>query len=1107
LNAFQLLDRLRSIGVRLAVEGGRLRVSAARGALTHELKEAIRAQKAALFTVLQQGAATQSKDLIRVRRTECRPLSLFQQRLWVMHRLDPASTAFNMVTSWPSAGSLSVEQMQHAIRDVVRRHEILRTTFHGEDTELYGRLLPVEAVSIMVRDLRDRSHQEMDEIINAEMAEAAHTPFDLALEAPLRWILYRVGEDRVATVVAMHHIAMDEWSLALLRSEIAAACKAAAENAPPRAPASLQYLDYADWQRRNLVSSEVGAELDWWTEHLAGIPQLCTFLPDQPTGITPSGAAYVFRWSAELTVAIRSLSRESGVTVYMALLAACAVALRVHTGQGDITLGSPMGMRERPEFETMIGPFVNPLVLRVDLRDDPTFADLLARARETVLDAHDHRHVPFEMLVERLNPVRTFERSPVFQVAVVMHNASGEPGSAIQSGGAIHDLTWFAREVDGRLEGSLEYRSDLYTAEAVGRIASQLETVLRAAVDDRGRRISTISLLTAADRRQVVEGFNDTACAVDTATFVEQFERQAAAAAEACAVCFEGHELSYGALNQRSNLLARHLRSRGIGPGSLVGLCTGRSLDMVVGLLGIQKAGAAHVPLDPDLPLPRDRLNFVLTDSGITAVVTAGETSPPLPATGDLQIIDLKLLSTDLEGIDASNPERVAGAEDVAYVIYTSGSTGQPNGVAVSHGALSNFLGAMKRTPGLAPTDILAAVTTISFDIAVLELCLPLITGARIELISRDVASDGRALADRLSASGTTVLQATPATWRLLIDAGWQGHPDFTAFCGGETLTRDLADAVLARVGSMWNLYGPTETTVWSMAEHVVSDGKPISVGRPIANTQVYVLDAAGEPTPVGVTGEIWIGGKGLAIGYHRRPGLTAERFVPDRFSTAEGARVYRTGDVGRWQVNGHLVHMGRMDRQVKIRGFRVEPAEVESVLCTHPSISRAIVAARDAGLENLRLVAYVVYRPGRDLTASEARLYLRQRLPDYMVPSLFVALNAVPMTASGKVDMRALPDPFFKNARRLSEKHTPPSPGAEQLIAKVWQEILEVDRIGADDNFFELGGHSLLSLRAVAAIERQTGWRMPPRSLFFQTLRQIAAAIPLEQTRRLGNR
>jgi acyl-coenzyme A synthetase/AMP-(fatty) acid ligase/acyl carrier protein len=310
---------------------------------------------------------------------------------------------------------------------------------------------------------------------------------------------------------------------------------------------------------------------------------------------------------------------------------------------------------------------------------------------------------------------------------------------------------------------------------------------------------------------------------------------------------------------------------------------------------------------------------------------------------------------------------------------------------------------------------------------------------------------------------------------------------------------------MLQRVGSMWNLYGPTETTIWAMAEQVVSDGKPISVGRPIANTQVYVLDPAGEPTPVGVTGEIWIGGKGLAVGYHRRPELTAERFVPDRFSTAEGARVYRTGDAGRWQANGHLVHMGRMDRQVKIRGFRIEPAEVEIVLCTNPSVSRAIVAARDAGPENLRLVAYVVYRPGQDLTASEARHYLRQNLPDYMVPSLFVALNAIPMTAGGKVDMRALPDPF-KNAGRMSERHTPPSSGAETLIAKVWQEILEVDRIGADDNFFELGGHSLLSLRAAAAIEKQTGWRIPPRSLFFQTLRQVAAALPPAETRRSGN-
>ena len=590
MNAVELLHRLRSTGVDLAAVGGRLKVSTARGALTDKMKEEIKVHKAALLTILEQPERTSLGKPVGVLH-ERRTLSSFQRQLWINHRLDPASTAYNFVTTWPSFESLSVKQMTQAIRDVVRNHEILRTTFLSDETEPFGQLLPVEAVPIEVRDLRALSYQEMDEIIDADRVKSVHTPFNLGMEAPVRWILYRIGDTRVATVVAVHHIAMDEWSFTLLRSEIAAACQLISENAPPRGPRSLQYHDYAEWQRREYVSSEIAAELNWWTGHLAGIPQLCTFQADQPPGIAPSGATYNFSLSAELTAGIRSLARRSGVTVYMALLAACAVVLRVHAGQDAITLGSPMGVRERAEFETTIGPFVNLLVLRLELSDDPTFADLLARARATMLDAHDHRQVPFDMLIERLNPARVFDRSPLFQVAVVLHNASDEPGSAIYSGGAIHDLTWFAREVEGRLVCALEYRSDLYTAEAVRRIALQLETVLRAAVDGHGGRIGTISLLSAAERRQVVEATNATACEVDTATFVEQFERQVAATPTACAVQFEGRKLTYGDLNRRSNELARHLRSQGIGPGRLIGLCIGRSLDMVTGLLGNSKGG------------------------------------------------------------------------------------------------------------------------------------------------------------------------------------------------------------------------------------------------------------------------------------------------------------------------------------------------------------------------------------------------------------------------------------------------------------------------------------------------------------------------------------
>ena len=444
------------------------------------------------------------------------------------------------------------------------------------------------------------------------------------------------------------------------------------------------------------------------------------------------------------------------------------------------------------------------------------------------------------------------------------------------------------------------------------------------------------------------------------------------------------------------------------------------------------------------------------------------------------------------------NPVAGAGSSDTAYVIYTSGSTGRPKGVAISHASVMNFLWSMQRSVSLSPSDIMAAVTTISFDIAVLELYLPLLAGARIELVPRETASDGAALAHLIEMSGATVLQATPATWRLLVEAGWRGTSGFRAICGGEPLPRDLADAILARVGELWNLYGPTETTVWSTADRVERDDAEISIGRPIGNTEIRILDSEGELVPIGIAGEIYIGGLGVAEGYHRRPALTAERFIADRFSDRPGARLYRTGDLGRWGADGRLYHLGRLDHQVKIRGFRIELGEIEARLVEHPGVREAVVIAREAPSSDLRLVAYIVYRDGEELTASEVRRQLRRQLPDFMVPSVVLALNSMPLTPNGKIDRNALPDPF-KSARSAASQHEPPAPGLEQKIAEIWRSILAVETISVEDNFFDLGGHSLLSLRVAQAIEKETGYRMDPRTLFFNNLRQVATLIARE--------
>jgi amino acid adenylation domain-containing protein len=1064
-------------------------VTAERGRLTEELKQTIAEQKSELLDALADETAGPSKHLLRIPRDGPLPLSSFQMRLWVLHRLEPDSTAYNMVTAWQHSEEADAAAIEDLIRSVLQKNEVLRATFRddGAGPSIYP--LPPRAVRIAVLDLRGRSEPDQDEAIQADRMAETRTPFELATEAPTRWTLYRVADTRWVILLAAHHIVVDEWSLTLLRRRI--------ERPNAQSLSAFQYADYAAWQRRNQDQTAIRDELAWWEGQLAGVPQLCTFPADRMNNIggSETGSTRPFSWDLEFVAELRKLIRQEGVTIYMALLAVFAAVLRAHTGQGDIVLASPMGTRERSEFETIIGPFVNLLVLRLDLDDDPSFIELLARARRVILDAYDHRQVPFEMLVDRLAPPRSFDRPPLCQVAVVLHNASDEKAPLIYGGGSVLDLTWFARETEGRIEGSIEYRADLYDGATIDRIISHLETFLRAALRDPASRLSRKSLLTAAEREILLTTFNDTTQHIDQASVTVQFEHQAAARPGRPAVMFDGVRLSYAELNRRANQFAQLLRRRGIGTGALVGVGLERSLDMVVALLGVLKAGAAYVPMDPRFP--SERLQFMLVDSRIVALIASQDTVARFDLPASVEVIDLAAEAATLAMLEASDLATNAAPEDIAYVIYTSGSTGRPNGVAVSHGALANLLGAMRRRPGLCDTDIVAAVTTISFDIAALELYLPLIVGARIELVSHDVAGDGVALAHLLSESGATILQATPTTWRLLIEAGWRASRGFRAFCGGESMPRDLADNLLETVHELWNLYGPTETTIWSTAGRVERGAAVISIGQPIANTSVYVLDATGAPTAIGIPGEIWIGGAGVAAGYHNRPDLTAARFVSDPFARKSGARFYRTGDLGRWGADGLLYHMGRLDRQVKVRGFRVELEEIEAALHAHPAVARAVVVAQDLMAERPRLIAYVIYHPTRDLTGTEARRHIKKILPDYMVPSAFVPLDALPMTPNGKIDVRALPDPFESSVGARAE-YEPPAPGLEQLIAEVWQELLQVNRVGAGDNFFELGGNSLLSVRAIIRIEARAGCRLQPRILFFQNLRQLAATARL---------
>ncbi len=666
----------------------------------------------------------------------------------------------------------------------------------------------------------------------------------------------------------------------------------------------------------------------------------------------------------------------------------------------------------------------------------------------------------------------------------------------LDRGGAQFELS-FSVDTEISHKITVEYNTDLFEHATIERWVGQYFTLLEAVAAGSSLPISSLPLLPAAEWA-ALGAWNATR--VDhprDELFPRLFEAQAARTPQAAAITFEGAACSYRDLNSQANAVARQLRALGIGPGAPVAVCIARSPLLLVGLLGVQKTGGAYVPLDPDFPA--ERLEYMLADSGVTVILTAGSVPTGLKIPEGITILDIEPVALAHDPT-AGNVDGDPQSADTAYIIYTSGSTGRPKGVAVAHGALLNFLQSMRDQPGLTASDVLAAVTTISFDIAALELYLPLLVGARIELVSRKSATDGEALSRLLDGSGATLLQATPATWRMLLETSWSPGARFRALSGGEPMSRALADSLLERVGELWNMYGPTETTVWSTLEKVERGTAPITIGSPIANTQIHILDASGHAAPIGVVGEICIGGAGVAMGYHRRPALTAERFIPDSYGATPGARLYRTGDLGRWH-DGKLYHLGRSDFQIKIRGFRIELGEIEQVLGTHPAVRQAVVVVRQAQQDDPRLAAYVVYRDGQEPTLSEMKRYLRSALPEYMVPSIVMALPSMPRTPNGKLDRASLPDPFI-TAQAVGTAHDPPATAAEKILAEIWQSVLKIDRIDAGDNFFELGGYSLLSLRVAKLVEKRTRYRMDPRALFFHSLRQIAALLDSEMPR-----
>ena len=1026
------------------------------------------------------------------------PLSFAQERLWLIEQLEPGNYAYNIPDAIRLVGSLDVEAFHRALNEIVRRHEVLRTTFAIVDERPVQVIAPSLILPLPVIDLRHLPESEREPEARRLIAEEARHPFDLSTGPLLRALLLQLGEADNVVLLNMHHIVYDAWSISIFMREMTTfyqAFSARIQATLPELP--IQYADFAIWQRERFQAAALESSLLYWKRHLHGAPQSMDLSSDRPrpASQTLSGAHESFRLPDALTGSLRALSRQKSATLFMTLLAAFQTLLSRYSGQEDLVVGTPISGRNRAELEPLIGFFLNVLIIRTDVSGDPGFSELLGRVREVCLGAFAHQDVPFEKLVEELQPQRDLSRSPLFQVLFTVESAAaGEttrPGNLtvrplkFNSETSKYDLTLALIDDGQELSGTLEYNTDLFETSTALRMLRHFRRLLEGIVADPQRRVSELPLLSEAERHQLLYEWNDTRAPFPAESCIHQlFEAQVERTPDAIALVYEDERLSYRELNSRANQLAHHLRGMGVGIESLVGILLARSVELIVSVLGVLKAGAAYVPLDP--AYPQERLSFMIEDAQVSVLLTQDRLADLRPGTAAL-ILRLDTDRTAISQEAMANLFSLLTPEHLVYVIYTSGSTGKPKGVQVPHRAVVNFLDSMRCEPGLTARDCLLSVTSLSFDIAALEIFLPLVVGGSIRLASREESTDALRLSELISASGASVMQATPATWQMLFEAGWKGSKQLTVLCGGEALPRRLANRLRDSSAALWNMYGPTETTIWSTISHLDSDEGAVTIGQPIANTQIYILDERMHLTPVGVPGGLYIGGDGLARGYLNRPELTADRFVPHPLSDTPGARLYRTGDLARWNKAGELVYVGRGDEQVKVRGYRIEMGEVEAALREEAGVAEASVVAVEAAEEGRekQLVAYIVGEDEhRGLTISELRRSLKERLPEHMIPSAFVMLEALPLTPNGKVDRKALPAPV-EMGLKTGASFVPPRDFLEFQLTRIWEEIFGRRPIGVTDDFFDLGGQSLMAVRLMAHIERSLGKRLPVVSLF----------------------
>lgn len=1049
-------------------------------------------EKRALLTLRlkkRRDAAGRNDALPKRTDLDAFPLSFAQQRLWFLEQLAPNNPQYNIPAALRLSGRLDVDALCRSLNAIVQRHEVLRGRFIPENGRPVQIVAPGMNLPLPILDLRGLARAARYEQAVRLATEEARRPFSLAEGPLIRAGLIRMDEDEHIALLTMHHIVSDGWSVTVLTRELSLFYTALVKGDPAMLPdLPVQYPDFAWWQRNRLQGESIDRPLEFWRERFNGAPSVLNLPTDRPRPAMESyrGASLSFDLPPSLAGRLKGLARDHDATLFMVLLAAFRVLLHRYTGQAEICIGTPVANRERAEVQGLIGLFANTLVMRNDIVDDPTFSELLHRERSAAIDALAHQELPFEMLVERLRPQRSLSFSPIFQVMFVLQEDPVRrlelPGLRcrlleIEAGSSKFDLTLFVTVEQDRLEGSIEYNRDLFDSGTIGRMARHFHTLLEGIAGNPARPVSAYPLLAEAERRQLLDRWNDTGRDDPLDRCVHHlFEQSAARIPDAVALAFEDECLTYRALEERANGIAHALAGQGIGPEAVVGVSLHRSPDMIAALLAILKAGAAYVPLDPQYPL--ERLAVMLEDARVSLLVTTERLRKVLPETR-VPVFCLDRVPARGES-RTTPPDAAVTSGNLAYVLFTSGSTGRPKGIAIEHRSVSALLHWAKRV--FTPDEMagVLASTSISWDLSVFEIFATLYCGGTVVL-----AENALQLPELPNRRRVTLINTVPSAVAELLRS--HGIPDSveTINLAGEPLPAVLVDQLytVPTVKRVFDLYGPGEDTTYSTFTLRRPSG-PETIGRPINYSKTYLLDPSLQPAPIGVPGELLMGGAGLARGYFRRPEQTAERFLPDPFSQVPGARLYRTGDLARYLPDGNIGYLGRIDQQVKVRGFRIELGEIQAALSDCANVREAVATVREDAAGDRRLVAYVV--PGEKPWPSvrELRESLKRGLPEYMIPSSFVLLERMPLTPNGKLDRRALPAP----------DRTRPDPEAayvaartstEELLTTIWKEVLKVDRVGVLDNFFELGGHSLLATQVVSRIREALKLELPVRELF----------------------